>query len=98
MWAAADILRGSLDPADYRRPIVTLLFFKILNDTLEENAEKLIEEEGRSKKEAYKKHTRIKIGIIFSFLKRQGGLSVSSIHIIYYKTLLDVLSKKKFNL
>lgn len=49
--AAADILRGSLDPADYRQPIMTLLF-KRLNDTFEENAEKLIKE-GRSEKEAY---------------------------------------------
>ena len=53
MWAAADILRGSLDPADYRQPIMTLLFIKRLNDTFEENAEKLIKEEGKSEKEAY---------------------------------------------
>ena len=37
----ADILRGSLDPSDYRQPIMTLLFLKRLNDTFEENAEKL---------------------------------------------------------
>ena len=37
-WAAADILRGSLDPAVYRQPIMTLLFIKRLNDTFEENA------------------------------------------------------------
>lgn len=57
MWATADILRGSLDPADYRQPIMTLLF-KRLNDTFEENAEKLIKEEGRSKKEAYENKNR----------------------------------------
>jgi type I restriction enzyme M protein len=50
LWAADDILRGSLDPADYRQPIMTLLFIKRLNDTF---AEKLIKEEGRSEKEAY---------------------------------------------
>jgi type I restriction-modification system DNA methylase subunit len=33
--AAADILRGSLDPADYRQPIMTLLFIKRLNDTFD---------------------------------------------------------------
>jgi type I restriction-modification system DNA methylase subunit len=44
LWAAADILRGSLDPADYRQPIMTLLFIKRLNDTFEENAERLIQE------------------------------------------------------
>ena len=37
LWAAADILRGSLDPADYRQPIMTLLFIKRLNDTFEEH-------------------------------------------------------------
>jgi hypothetical protein len=38
-WSAADILRGSLDPADYRQPVMTLLFLKRLNDTVEEDAE-----------------------------------------------------------
>lgn len=52
MWGAADILRGSLDPADYRQPVMTLLFLKRLNDTFEENAEKLIQE-GKSKKDHY---------------------------------------------
>jgi hypothetical protein len=35
LWGATDILRGSLDPADYRHP----------NDTFEENAENLIKED-----------------------------------------------------
>ena len=35
---------GALDPADYRQPIMTLLFIKLLNDTFEENAEKLVKE------------------------------------------------------
>jgi type I restriction enzyme M protein len=53
LWsAAADILRGSLDPADYRQPVMTLLFIKRLNDTFEENTKKLIKE-GKSEKEAY---------------------------------------------
>jgi HsdM-like protein len=32
-WSAADILRGSLDPSDYRQPIMTIL---LLYDTFEE--------------------------------------------------------------
>jgi type I restriction-modification system DNA methylase subunit len=36
------ILRGSLDPADYHQPVMTLLFLKRLNDTFEENAERII--------------------------------------------------------
>ena len=42
LWSAADILRGSLDASEYRQPVMTLLFLKRLNDTFEENAEKLI--------------------------------------------------------
>jgi type I restriction enzyme M protein len=57
LWSAADILRGSLDPADYRQPVMTLLFLKRLNDTFEENAEKLIKE-GKSEKEAYHNKNR----------------------------------------
>jgi type I restriction enzyme M protein len=57
LWSAADILRGSLDPSDYRQPIMTLLFVKRLNDTFEENAEKLIKG-GKSEKEAYENKNR----------------------------------------
>ena len=39
-----DILRGSLDPSKYRLPVMTLLFLKRLNETFEENTEKMIKE------------------------------------------------------
>lgn len=58
LWAAADILRGSLDAADYRQPVMTILFLKRLNDTFEENAEKLVREEGKSEKEAWENKRR----------------------------------------
>lgn len=57
LWAAADILRGSLDAAEYRQPVMTILFLKRLNDTFEENAEKLMKG-GRSEKEAYENKRR----------------------------------------
>ncbi|WP_370519336.1 type I restriction-modification system subunit M [Nitrososphaera sp. AFS] len=57
LWSAADILRGSLDPSEYRQPVMTILFIKRLNDTFEENAEKLISE-GKSQKEAYENRFR----------------------------------------
>ena len=57
LWSAADILRGSLDPADYRQPVMTLLFLKRLNDTFEENAEKLVKD-GKTEKEAYNNKVR----------------------------------------
>lgn len=50
LWAAADILRGSVEPSVYRQPVMTLLFLKRLNDTFEENAEKLEQGERVGKK------------------------------------------------
>jgi len=57
LWSAADILRGSLDPSEYRQPVMTLLFLKRLNDTFEENAEKLIKQ-GKTQKEAWENKNR----------------------------------------
>jgi len=54
LWSAADILRGSLDASEYRQPVMTLLFLKRLNDTFEENSEKLIKK-GMNQKEACSK-------------------------------------------
>jgi type I restriction enzyme M protein len=72
LWSAADILRGSLDPADYRQPVMTLLFLKRLNDTFEENAEKLIKE-GKSEKEAYGNKNRH-----YFFIPKEARWSVLS--------------------
>jgi type I restriction enzyme M protein len=72
LWTAADILRGSLDPADYRQPIMTLLFIKRLNDTFEENAEKLVKE-GKSQKEAYENKNRH-----YFFIPKEGRWHVLS--------------------
>jgi type I restriction-modification system DNA methylase subunit len=66
-WIAADILRGSLDPPDYRQPIMTL-FIKRLNDTFEETTEKMIKE-GKSEK----KPMATRIGITSLFQKKQDG-------------------------
>lgn len=57
LWSAADILRGSLDPSEYRQPVMTLLFLKRLNDTFEEKAEQLIIQ-GKSEKDAWENKNR----------------------------------------
>jgi type I restriction-modification system DNA methylase subunit len=72
LWSGADILRGSLDPTEYRQPVMTLLFIKRLNDTFEENAEKLIKE-GKSQKEAYENNNRH-----YFFLPKDARWSVLS--------------------
>ena len=51
LWKASDILRGTLDAQEYRQPVMTILFLKRLNDTFEENIEKLLKK-GYSKKKA----------------------------------------------
>ena len=54
LWSAADILRGSLDAQEYRQPVMTILFLKRLNDTFDENVEKLVAG-GDSQKKAQQK-------------------------------------------
>ena len=54
LWKSADILRSSLDPDQYRQPIMAILFLKRLNDTFEENVERLVKE-GQTRKKAEQK-------------------------------------------
>ncbi len=55
LFDAADILRKHLDASENRKPVLTLLFLKRLNDIFEENVEKLMNEQGLSKTEAENK-------------------------------------------
>ena len=56
LFKSANYLRKNLDASENRKPVLTLLFLKRLNDIFEERVERLMKEEGLSKKEAeYKK-------------------------------------------
>lgn len=44
LWAAADILRGSIDSSDYKNFIFGLLFLKRLSDRFDEECEQLVAE------------------------------------------------------
>jgi len=46
LWSAADILRGSIDAADYKNYIFGFLFLKRLSDVFEEEGEKIEKETG----------------------------------------------------
>jgi type I restriction enzyme M protein len=50
LWAAADILRGAIDAADFKNHILSLLFLKRLSDVFHERREQIIDEWMRSGK------------------------------------------------
>lgn len=51
LWAAADKMRGSLNPSDYRNILLGLIFLKYISDTFEAQKQKIIETEGEAEAE-----------------------------------------------
>ena len=44
LWEAANKLRGSVEPAEYKHVVLGLIFLKFASDKFEEHREKLITE------------------------------------------------------
>ena len=51
LWAAADKLRGNLNPSDYKYVVLGLIFLKYISDSFEKQREKIINEEGEQETE-----------------------------------------------
>ena len=44
LWKAADKLRGSVEPAEYKHIVLSLFFLKFASDKFEKQRQKLIDE------------------------------------------------------
>jgi type I restriction enzyme M protein len=42
LWAAADVLRNNMDPAEYKHVVLGLIFLKYISDAFEERQEQII--------------------------------------------------------
>jgi len=51
LWAAADKMRGSMDPSEYKHVVLGLIFLKYISDSFEKLHEKLVKEEGKEEAE-----------------------------------------------
>ncbi|TSC92692.1 MAG: N-6 DNA methylase [Candidatus Berkelbacteria bacterium Licking1014_7] len=51
LWAAADKMRGSMDPSEYKHVVLGLIFLKYISDSFEKLHEKLVKKEGKEEAE-----------------------------------------------
>src|SRR5215218_3923333 len=45
LWAAADLLRGNIESAEYKHVVLGLIFLKYVSDAFEERRARLLEEQ-----------------------------------------------------
>ena len=46
LWAAADKMRGNMDPSEYKHVVLGLIFLKYISDSFKQQHEKILKEEG----------------------------------------------------
>lgn len=51
LWAAADKMRGNMDPSEYKHIVLGVIFLKYISDTFEELHNKILKEEGEEEAE-----------------------------------------------
>lgn len=51
LWAAADKMRGNMDPSEYKHIVLGLIFLKYISDSFEELHKKIEKEEGKEEAE-----------------------------------------------
>lgn len=51
LWAAADKMRGNMDPSEYKHVVLGLIFLKYISDSFKEQHEKVLKEDGEQEAE-----------------------------------------------
>ena len=62
LWGACDKLRGTVEPAEYKHVVLSLIFLKFVNDKFEQRKTELINE---GKKNIFHCIKRLNINIFF---------------------------------
>src|ERR1700690_1618402 len=52
LWAAADKMRGHMDPAEYKHVVLGLIFLKYISDAFTERHDRLLKEDGADPEES----------------------------------------------
>ncbi len=107
LWESANILRGSIDSADYKNYIFGLLFLKRMNDVFMENRKEIIEEYGEELADDKDFYTKSKVYVPerarWSEIKKQTediGAAINKAFVVLEQdneTLEGVLTTVDFN-
>jgi len=85
IWAAADILRGNMDAAEYKHVVLGLIFLKYISDTFEERYQQLFNENDDVEDiDAY-----IEVNVFFVPPKARWNVIAESAHKAEIGTIID---------
>ena len=85
IWAAADILRGNMDAAEYKHVVLGLIFLKYISDKFDERYEQLkAEDDDVEDKDAY-----AEVNVFFVPLSARWGVIAEAAHSEEIGTVID---------